>query len=308
MTSRMALTPSISAKYVSCVLLAIISSLYRPALVQASALTTTIPAGERHCFHVWVDKPKEKVGFYFAVQSGGSFDIDWTVTDPRDKIVIEGEKERQGDFVFTANEIGEYSFCLNNDMSSFSDKIIDFDITVENEPRSSPPLKQTSVMEQSSSLEDSIYKLSGSLSNIQRTQKYFRTRENRNSATVKDTQNRIFYFNIGISLLLIGISFTQVWIVRKFFNSPGKQKWHTHQTYCNVYPSPLRRRAKEPCNNFANNKHPCEKGNNDVMQIVHDQRSQSSSTLTNAKVNKLESRIQPQSSGMFTKIAQSYLN
>jgi hypothetical protein len=158
----------------------------------------------------------QKVGFYFAVQSGGSFDIDWTVTDPRDKIVIEGEKERQGDFVFTANEIGEYSFCLNNDMSSFSDKIIDFDITVENEPRSSPPLKQTSVMEQSSSLEDSIYKLSGSLSNIQRTQKYFRyasphfgipalcdphphaifqrlsrTRENRNSATVKDTQNRI---------------------------------------------------------------------------------------------------------------------
>jgi hypothetical protein len=108
------------------------------------------------------------------VQSGGSFDIDWVVTDPRDKIVIEGEKERQGDFVFTAHEVGEHSFCLNNDMSSFSEKVVDFDIMIESEPRSSPPLKQTSLLEQASSLEESIYKLSGSLSNIQRTQKYFR--------------------------------------------------------------------------------------------------------------------------------------
>ncbi|EFP81444.2 hypothetical protein PGT21_033038 [Puccinia graminis f. sp. tritici] len=216
----MARTHSIST-YVSCVLLVLISSLGRPA-VEASALTTTVAPGEKLCFYAWVDKPKEKVGFYFAVQSGGSFDIDWSVTDPSDKIVIEGEKERQGDFVFTAHEVGEHSFCLNNDMSSFSEKVVDFDIMIESEPRSSPPLKQTSLLEQASSLEESIYKLSGSLSNIQRTQKYFRTRENRNSATVKDTQNRIFYFNIGISLLLIGISFTQVWIVRKFFNSPGK--------------------------------------------------------------------------------------
>ncbi|KAH9457647.1 hypothetical protein MJO28_004720 [Puccinia striiformis f. sp. tritici] len=216
----MARSSSIST-YVSCLLLAILSFLGRSS-VEGSALTTTVAAGEKLCFYVWVDKPKEKVGFYFAVQSGGSFDIDWVITNPSEKIVIQGEKERQGDFVFTAHEIGEHSFCLNNDMSSFSEKIIDFDITIENEPRSAPPLKQTSIIDQASSLEESIYKLSGSLSNIQRTQKYFRTRENRNSATVKDTQNRIFYFNIGISLLLIGISFTQVWIVRKFFNSPGK--------------------------------------------------------------------------------------
>ena len=216
----MARSSSIST-YVSCLLLAILSFLGRSS-VEGSALTTTVAAGEKLCFYVWVDKPKEKVGFYFAVQSGGSFDIDWVITNPSEKIVIQGEKERQGDFVFTAHEIGEHSFCLNNDMSSFSEKIIDFDITIENEPRSPPPLKQTSIIDQASSLEESIYKLSGSLSNIQRTQKYFRTRENRNSATVKDTQNRIFYFNIGISLLLIGISFTQVWIVRKFFNSPGK--------------------------------------------------------------------------------------
>jgi hypothetical protein len=114
------------------------------------------------------------------VQSGGSFDIDWVVTNPSDVIVIEGERERQGDFIFTADLVGEYSFCFSNDMSSFSEKLVDFDIMVESEPRPVAPAKPTALTEQTSSLEESIYKLSGSLSSIQRTQKYFRTRENRN--------------------------------------------------------------------------------------------------------------------------------
>ena len=43
---------------------------------------------------------------------------------------MEGEKERQGDFVFTATEIGEYRFCFDNSVSTFSDKLVDFEITV----------------------------------------------------------------------------------------------------------------------------------------------------------------------------------
>ena len=43
---------------------------------------------------------------------------------------MEGEKERQGDFVFTATEVGEYRFCFDNSLSTFSDKMVDFEITV----------------------------------------------------------------------------------------------------------------------------------------------------------------------------------
>ena len=44
--------------------------------------------------------------------------------------LFSGEKERQGDFVFTANEVGEYRFCFDNSISTFSEKLIDFDISV----------------------------------------------------------------------------------------------------------------------------------------------------------------------------------
>jgi emp24/gp25L/p24 family/GOLD len=66
----------------------------------------------------------------WQVQAGGSFDIDYTVKDHNEKIVLDGERERQGDFVFTAQTAGEYSFCFSNDMSTFAEKLVDFEITV----------------------------------------------------------------------------------------------------------------------------------------------------------------------------------
>lgn len=64
------------------------------------------------------------------VQSGGAFDIDYEVKSPVNKVVLSGTKERQGDFVFTAQSVGEYSFCFNNEMSTFAEKLVDFEIAV----------------------------------------------------------------------------------------------------------------------------------------------------------------------------------
>ena len=64
------------------------------------------------------------------VQSGGSFDIDYSVVGPGDKLILDGSKERQGDFVFTATNEGEYRFCFDNDMSTVTDKMVDFEVTV----------------------------------------------------------------------------------------------------------------------------------------------------------------------------------
>lgn len=63
-------------------------------------------------------------GFYFAVQSGGNFEISYSVQDPDDKVILEADNERQGDFIFTAKKVGEYSFCFINDAT---DKLIDFE-------------------------------------------------------------------------------------------------------------------------------------------------------------------------------------
>jgi len=65
--------------------------------------------------------------------------VDYSVYGPgkeqgKERIIMEGEKERQGDFVFTANDVGEYRFCFDNTVSTFTDKMVDFEIAVSADP------------------------------------------------------------------------------------------------------------------------------------------------------------------------------
>lgn len=169
------------------------------------------------------------------------------MTAPGGKIVLDGTKERQGDFVFTAQSIGEYTFCFNNEMSTFAEKMVDFEIAVchpsriefgipvtdftqvENEQRAQLPSRQGTSAELTSSVEESIYKLSAQISTVSRNQKYFRTRENRNFSTVRSTERRIFNFSVIESLMMVSMAALQVFVVRFFFQGArkGTSNWPT---------------------------------------------------------------------------------
>ncbi|THC92271.1 hypothetical protein EYZ11_008253 [Aspergillus tanneri] len=188
----------------------------------ATALTYRLGANEKACFYTYISELNTKVAFYFAVQSGGSFDVDYSVVGPGDKVILDGTKERQGDFVFTAQSIGEYRFCFNNEMSTFAEKMVDFEIAIENEERAQLPSRQGASPEQASALEESIFKLSAQLSTISRNQKYFRTRENRNFSTVRSTERRIFNFSVIEGLMMVSMAGLQVFVVRFFFQGARK--------------------------------------------------------------------------------------
>lgn len=140
--------------------------------------------------------------------------------DPAGNVFLDGQKERQGDYVFTANYQGEYAFCFSNDMSTFAEKLVDFEITLEHEVRPTYQREGSSAEppETLSAMEESIFRLSGSLTNVARTQKYFRTRENRNLSTVLSTESRIFWFALLESAAIIVMAGLQVFVVRNFFN------------------------------------------------------------------------------------------
>ncbi|EIM85151.1 uncharacterized protein STEHIDRAFT_100168 [Stereum hirsutum FP-91666 SS1] len=197
--------------------------LFLTTRVHGSALTTAISPNERLCFYADVDKAGEKIGFYFAVQSGGSFDISFDVKDPNEKILLDGVSERQGDYVLTANTVGEYAFCFENDMSTLTDKLVDFDIMVESEPRREAPAKPGQISEHTTPLEESVYRLNGMLMNIKRTQKYFHTRENRGFSTVKSTQSRLFWYAIWQTACVIGMAIFQVYVLQTFFTKTGRR-------------------------------------------------------------------------------------
>lgn len=140
---------------------------------------------------------------------------------PDRKSILSGTAERQGDYVFTANKEGEYSFCFSNEMSTVAEKLIDFEILVEYEVR--PQFQKDASGKENqpklTEMEETIFRLSGALTNIARTQRYFRTRENRNAATVFSTGDRLFWFFSLESLAIVSMAALQIFIIKSFFNT-----------------------------------------------------------------------------------------
>ncbi|KAG0014603.1 hypothetical protein BGZ82_001713, partial [Podila clonocystis] len=159
------------------------------------------------------------------VQSGGAFDIDVEVKGPNERELLNLQKERQGDFILPANEVGEYSFCFSNDMSTFAEKMIDFEIKLEHEKRAFDTKERgTGPQAQAEAMEESIFRLNNELTRIDRLQKHFKARENRNFATVLSTDNRIFWFSLTESGMIVVMSALQVYVVQMFFS--GSKRSH----------------------------------------------------------------------------------
>lgn len=170
------------------------------------------------------------------VQSGGTFSISIAVVGPSDRPIITESSLRQGDYVFTATTAGEYRFCLSNVASSSfapSEKLVDLEIAIENESRHAAlPSKKGTPAEQTSKLEESVYRVSGQLSTMSRMQKYFRTRENRNFSTVRSTEGRILRFSLVEVGMMVGMAGLQVMVVRFFFQGARKGRFLFPFLFC----------------------------------------------------------------------------
>lgn len=198
--------------------------------VSCSALTFILGAQEQQCYYVFTTRPNTQIGYYFAVQSGGAFDVDYTISNPEGTTVISDEKQRQGDFTFNADKVGEYKFCFSNGMLTFAEKVVDFEIKLEDEDSAQaqlrakmPVLVNLEPIEHVEQMKQTIDKISSQLDGLARTLQYYKTRSNRNQATVRSTESRIYYFSILEVLLMVGMAGLQIVVVQLFFKGLRKQ-------------------------------------------------------------------------------------
>jgi hypothetical protein len=207
---------------------------------EATTLSYRMQPHERACFFTEVKRISEKIGFYFAVQEGGNFDVDFEIIDPESKITFSGITERQGDYVFASKLQGEYSFCFSNTMSTFTEKVIDFDITVEHDVHPIGYIKSELVKAVGKTVEakqEGIKKtpmqdllsmtsnqLVNSVAAISRQQRVLRTKEHRNTSIIGSTESRIVWFALLESLLVAALSVAQVYMIRTFFAKSGRTR------------------------------------------------------------------------------------
>jgi len=111
-------------------------------------------------------------------------------------------------------------------MSTFAEKLVDFEIKLEHEKRAIQSEKDrgTGPQAEAEAMDESIFRLSSGLTRIDRLQKHFRARENRSYSTVISTDNRIFWFSLTESSLIVVMSALQVYVVQMFFS--GSRRSH----------------------------------------------------------------------------------
>jgi hypothetical protein len=197
------------------------------AFAHATALTFTLSPNEKQCFYAFNNHENSNIGYYFAVQAGGAFDINYSIKGPNQQIIVQEEKQRQGDYLFSADQIGEYEFCFDNEMSTFAEKVIDFEIKTSDDLEAAKikanlpdaPTENKAVEQMQSSVE----KIERKLTLLENALNYYKTRNNRNQSTVKSTESRIFWFSIFDLALMVIMAIFQVAVVKFFFQGSRKQ-------------------------------------------------------------------------------------
>jgi len=178
-------------------------------------LTVQVEPRTSECFNTQAEAG-QLVQVNFFVTRGGLLDIDLRITGPNKEVLYSGLQFEGSQYSFTASVPGLYEICWNNEMSRWTAKVVQFDVTVGDEPDDEADFITHSSL---NPMEDSIARLEHMLDNIQRDQFYLRVREQRHRDTAESTNGRVLYYSIFESFILISISLGQVYYLRKVFET-----------------------------------------------------------------------------------------
>jgi len=178
-------------------------------------LTFELPDNEKQCFYEEV-KMGEKSTLEFQVVTGGHYDVDCEVYDPDNKELYREFKKQYDTFTWTAAKAGIHKICFSNEFSTFTHKVVYFDLTVGEEKPLMPSMEaQATAMTQ---LESAAVQIHEALKVTTDYQTHFRLRESQGRSFAEDLNEKVMLWSIGESLMILVIGISQILILRSFFS------------------------------------------------------------------------------------------
>ncbi len=149
------------------------------------------------------------------VISGGNYDVDVTLYGPKDGVIYADQRKQYHSLDFTATETGTYYFCFSNEFSSFTHKVVYFDLQVGDEAPLTPQIgaHQTALTQ----LEMSTVRIHEALKVVKDYQTHHHLREISGRGEAEYLNRRVQYWSLGESVVFVGIGLTTIFILRRFF-------------------------------------------------------------------------------------------
>lgn len=188
----------------------------------AGEMTFELPDNEKQCFSEQIEKDVNCV-LEYQVFSGGNNDIDVDLLAPTREVLYSDRRQQYGSHSWKTQTSGEYTFCFSNQFSSFTHKMIYFDFQAGNEE----PVKlgPGDVAEEMTQMETSLYKSFESLKNVIDYQKHHMLREAQGRSFAEDLNERVQFWSIGQTVIILIVGISQILVVRSFFSDHGHKRY-----------------------------------------------------------------------------------
>jgi len=177
-------------------------------------LTFELSDSAKECFHEEIVN-ETKCTLEFQVITGGNYDVDVTLKDPSGNVIYDEKKKQYDSHTFTASTPGSYEVCYSNEFSSYSHKTIYFDWAVGAEKPLFPNMADKSVA--LTMMETSAVQVHDSLNVIIDYQTHHRLREARARSIAESLFERVTYWSLGQTVLIVTMGIVQVTVLRNFF-------------------------------------------------------------------------------------------
>lgn len=177
-------------------------------------LTFELPDNEKQCFYE--DVPSGvKATLEFQVVTGGHYDVDCEVYDPDNKELYREFKKQYDTFTWTPAKSGIHKICFSNEFSTFTHKVVYFDLNIGEEKPLVPDMQaHATAMTQ---LESAAVQIHEALKVTTDYQTHFRLRESQGRSFAEDLNEKVMLWSLGESLMILVIGISQVLILRSFF-------------------------------------------------------------------------------------------
>ncbi|XP_060075172.1 transmembrane emp24 domain-containing protein 7-like isoform X2 [Ylistrum balloti] len=179
-------------------------------------LTFELPDNAKQCFYEHIDKGVEST-LEFQVITGGQYDVDMELTAPNKQVLYKDVKKQYDSFTWTPDQKGIYQFCFSNEFSTFSHKVVYFDLQIGDEKPLFDADSGSKHHTAMTLMETSSVSVHENLKVVLDFQTHHRLREAQGRVYAEDLNERVFYWSIGESLIVLIIGIGQVLVLRSFF-------------------------------------------------------------------------------------------
>ncbi|XP_030584292.1 transmembrane emp24 domain-containing protein 5 [Archocentrus centrarchus] len=192
-----------------------------------SDFTFTLPAGRKECFYQTMKKDAS-LEIEYQVLDGAGLDVDFTIFSPTGQLLFTDYRKSDGVHTIETEE-GDYMFCFDNTFSSVSEKLIFFELILDNmgTEEDADDWKEyvhgTDILDMKlEDIMDAINNVKARLGKSVQIQTLLRAFEARDRNIQESNFERVNFWSVVNLIVMVLVSGVQVYLVRSLFEDKRK--------------------------------------------------------------------------------------